>query len=149
MRYHVLAVVVCLAALGGASVLTMLPYWRHFLKRPERTTSVALSTGATLGVVVWLVTDDDYAATPVLLSFGALMLTVLLWTLQWVMALDLDRLASAGVAASALSLWVQVDERWVSYLLAVLYFHAFFYETLAVSVRPAKQAAALLFKPRV
>ena len=46
------------------------------------------------------------------------MLTVLLWSLQWVMARDLDRLASAAVAASVLSLWLQIDERWVSYLLA-------------------------------
>lgn len=130
MRYHVLAVVVSLAALGSSAVLVMLPYWRRFLKRPERTTSVLLSSGAILGVVVWLSTDDEYSATPVLLSFGAVMLTVLLWALQWVMARDLNRLASAAVAASALSLWVQVDERWVSYLLAVVYFHAFFYETI-------------------
>lgn len=130
MRYHVLAVVLSLAAIGSASVLLMLPYWRQFLKRPERTTSVALSSGAIVGVVVWLSTDDEYSATPVLLSFGAVMLTMLLWALQWVMAWDLNRLASAAVAASALSLWVQVDERWVSYLLAIFYFHAFFYEVV-------------------
>lgn len=140
MRYHVLAIVVSLAALGIAAFLAMLPYVRLLKSQPKNFISVALSTAALVALTVWMIVDfapSNEKETPVLVGFGSLMLSLVVWSLQWIashheyMHSRYDRAASAVVAAAALALWSQIHEAWVSFAVAAIYFHAFFYECIA------------------
>lgn len=134
MRYHVFAAVLLLASVGISAVVVMIPYARLFLIRPERTATVALATAAMMAVTVWLILDQTYDAVPVLVAFGSIMLSVVVWVLQWTARLGYDRVASALVAASALALWSQIDTVWVLHAVAIVYFHAFYYEIIARTI---------------